>query len=426
MIAMAPEASAPSVGRRQVAAAVVGNALEFYDFITYATFAVQIGRAFFPGHSEFFKLMGSLVTFGVGFATRPLGAIVLGRLGDRVGRRPAMTLSFALMGVGLVGLVLTPGYASIGPLAPILVVGFRLIQGFALGGEVGPTTAFLIEAAPPERRGLYGGWQIGSQGLATFAGALVGMVLTLGLGAGALEAWGWRLALGLGAVILPVGYLLRRNLVETLALPDHAAPSQPAAEGLAGHGALLTLALGLIGAATIATYVFNFMTTYAATTLKLPTSISLAASVVVGAANFAGAMAGGALSDRLGRRWLLIWPRLVFVVVAVPAFQLMVTRGDAATLLTATAVLVFLNSASSSAALTAVTESTHKAVRSIAVAAVYATAVAVLGGSTQPIIAALIHATGDPLAPAWYMAAASVVGLLAGVLMRESAPSRAR
>lgn len=143
-----------AISRRQITAAVMGNGLEFYDFTTYALFAVQIGRTFFPVHSAFENLMLSLMTFAVGFIGRPVGAIVIGAFGDRAGRRPAMLLSFTLMGLGLIGLVLIPPYAVIGAAAPVLLLACRLVQGFALGGEVGPTTAFLIEAAPRHKRGL--------------------------------------------------------------------------------------------------------------------------------------------------------------------------------------------------------------------------------------------------------------------------------
>jgi MHS family citrate/tricarballylate:H+ symporter-like MFS transporter len=133
----------------------IGNALEFYHFLTYSYFAIQIGHCFFLAAQTAHGLLFSLATFGVGFFTRPLGAMVIGRIGDRVGRKPAMVLSFTLMGIGITGLALTPSYATIGVVAPILLLVFRLLQGFALGGQVGPSTAFLIEAAPPHRRGLY-------------------------------------------------------------------------------------------------------------------------------------------------------------------------------------------------------------------------------------------------------------------------------
>ncbi|MEO7027252.1 MAG: MFS transporter, partial [Caulobacteraceae bacterium] len=266
MIAPTDSDAAP-ISRRQVAAAVVGNALEFYDFTTYAYFAVQIGHAFFPGRSTFISLILSLATFGAGFILRPLGALVLGRLADRRGRRPAMIISFALMGVGIVGLAATPGYASWGPIAPVLVVTWRLIQGFALGGEVGPTTAYLVEAAPPHHRGLYAAWQGASQNLAAIAGGSVGVLLSAVLGEAALDAWGWRLAFAIGALILPIGLILRRDLPETLHRPEPAGAHQPDRPQLRAHGRVIALGLALVAAATVATYAMTYMTTYARQTL---------------------------------------------------------------------------------------------------------------------------------------------------------------
>ena len=160
---------------RAAFAATIGNMLEFYDFITYSFFAIQIGHTFFPTQSEYGSLMLSLATFGAGFVTRPIGGVVLGIYSDRVGRRPAMLLSFALMGGAILLLALTPSYNSIGIAAPIIAIVARMVQGFALGGEVGPTTAYLIEIAPPERRGLVVAWQPTSQEIAATTGALVGV-----------------------------------------------------------------------------------------------------------------------------------------------------------------------------------------------------------------------------------------------------------
>src|SRR5580700_1399490 len=169
---------AAPLARRAIAAATIGNALEFYDFITYAFFAIQIGHAFFPSNNAYGSLMLSLATFGAGFVTRPIGALVIGAYSDRVGRRPAMMLSFTMMGCAIVALALTPSYAAIGVAAPILAVLARMVQGFSLGGEVGPTTAYLMEAAAPGRRGLAVSWQGASQQVAATAGALVGLLLS--------------------------------------------------------------------------------------------------------------------------------------------------------------------------------------------------------------------------------------------------------
>src|SRR3954453_7862901 len=201
--------------RSQIAAVTAGNALEFYDFVTYAFFATQIGRALFPGDASS-KLLLSLATFGVGFLTRPLGGLLIGRMADRRGRKPAMILSFTMMGLAMTGLALTPSYAAIGMAAPILAVIFRLLQGFALGGEVGPNIAYLMEAAPPGRRAFYISLNFASADFAVMIAGLVGFALASVLSAAEPEGWGWRAAFPIGALIVPFGLRLRRTLVETL------------------------------------------------------------------------------------------------------------------------------------------------------------------------------------------------------------------
>src|SRR5262245_42922266 len=180
--------------------------LEFYDFITYSFFAIQIGHTFFPSQSEYGSLMLSLATFGAGFITRPIGGVVLGIYADRVGRRPAMLMTFALMGAALVAISITPSYATIGLAAPVIVIIARMLQGFALGGEVGPSTAYLLEIAAPERRGLLMSLQFGSQQLAATLGALVGFILSRTMTTAALDSYGWRIAFLIGAIALPFGF----------------------------------------------------------------------------------------------------------------------------------------------------------------------------------------------------------------------------
>ncbi|MFZ0208755.1 MAG: MFS transporter, partial [Roseiarcus sp.] len=154
---------------------------------TYTFFAVMIGQHFFPSKDPFISLILSIATFGVGFVTRPIGGIVIGALADRAGRKPAMMLTVALMAVGMLVIALTPSYATIGPIAPILVVFARLVQGFALGGEVGPASSFLIEASPPHQRGLYASWQLASQGLSAFIAGGLGLALSLSLSDQAMQ-----------------------------------------------------------------------------------------------------------------------------------------------------------------------------------------------------------------------------------------------
>src|SRR3984957_4400387 len=403
------ELAAP-ISTRNVAAAVIGNWLEFYDFVVYTFFTLQIGDAFFPTHSEFGRLMLSLFTFGVGFAARPIGAVVIGRFADRVGRRPAMMLSFSLMGAALLGFVCVPTYHQIGMWAPILAVSCRLLQGFALGGEVGPTTAYLIEAAPLNKRGLYGAWQSGSQSLASISGGAIGLLIAAVLGAHQAHDWGGGLALAIGVLVLPFGLIIRRHLPETLghAEPKLAAHADIAADagplpGLLLHWRVILLGLGLIAAGTISTYVFSFMTTYAQTTLHMGMRTGLLIAVTNGVAGFAASLAGGALSDRYGRRALMIWPRFAFLVAILPTFWLVVRIHQPVALLALMAGLNIIGNLAGVPALIAITESLRKDVRGVGVATIYATAVAVFGGTTQPIVAWLDHVTGNPLAIAYYL-----------------------
>jgi MFS family permease len=409
------------IARRHVVAAVIGNWLEFYDFTIYAYFSKQIGHAFFPSHSAFVELMAALVTYGVGFAARPIGAVAIGRFADRVGRKPAMLLSFAMMGVALVCLVFVPSYAQIGVWAPVLVVICRLAQGFALGGEVGPTTAFLVEAAPAGRRGLYGAWQSASQSLASLSGGLVGVVLAAALSGPQFADIGWRIAFGIGALVLPFGLVIRGTLPETLHHAEARLEAHPERADFASHGRIILLGLGLITGGTVSTYVFSFMTTYAQQTLHLGVGISFSITVATGVAGFVASLAGGALSDRIGRRPLLIWPRLLFLFAIIPVFMAVIHYRTAPVLLGLLGALNFLANMASVPALVAVTESLRKEIRGVGVAAIYATAVSIFGGTTQFVVAWLDEVTHNPLAIAWYLVAATVVALVASVFMVETA-----
>ena len=203
--------------KHQVVAAVIGNALEWYDFIVFGFLAVIISRLFFPGESEYSSLLMATATFGVGFFMRPVGGILLGIYADRRGRKAALQLIIGMMTVSIALIAFAPPYAAIGVAAPLLIVLARLLQGFATGGEFASATSFLIESAPPNRRGLYGSWQMFGQGLAVFCGAGVTALVTNGLSPEALESWGWRIPFIIGLIIGPVGLWMRRHLSETSA-----------------------------------------------------------------------------------------------------------------------------------------------------------------------------------------------------------------
>jgi MFS transporter, MHS family, citrate/tricarballylate:H+ symporter len=415
------------VKRRHIFAATLGNALEFYDFITYAFFAIQIGHAFFPSKSEFASLMLSLATFGAGFLTRPLGGIVIGGYADRAGRRAAMTLSFSLIGASVVAMALIPSYASIGVAAPILAVIARMVQGFSLGGEVGSNTAYLLEAAAPNRRGLVVAWQGASQGIAAIVGSLVGMGLAAVLSQAALETYGWRIAFLLGAVTVPFGLMLRRTMPETLPEADRRANSQARSAGLFDlvrqNRRILVLGLLVLGGGTIATYVKNYMTTYAQGTLHMTPGIAFAATLVPNVAGLVSILVGGWLSDRVGRRPVMIWPTVIQLFITLPIFYWIVTARSALALLTGMALLSWVSNMAAGAFYPALVESLPMRVRGRGFATLYASAIAFFGGTTQLMITWLIHLTGNAMAPGGYLLAANVMTLVAVSVMLESAPA---
>jgi MFS transporter, MHS family, citrate/tricarballylate:H+ symporter len=408
---------------RKVAAVGIGNALEFYDFLTYSFFAIQIGRCFFPASQTSHGLLYSLATFGIGFLTRPLGGVVIGIYGDRVGRTAAMVLSFGLMGAAILGLALTPSYAQIGIAAPILLVIFRLIQGFALGGEVGPSTAFLVEAAPPHRRGLYVSIQYMTQNMAVLAAGVAGFLLTTWLSPAALDAWGWRAALLIGTAIVPVGLYMRSNLPDTIHDADRQATT---AEQRHVPVRLVVLALMLMMAATINLFGRDYITTFAQDSLHMAPATAFGATVVVGLCAVIADPLSGLLSDRIGRRPVMLGAVVALVLLLVPAYMAMTRLRSLPVVYGAIAVLAVLQAFLTAPALITVTESLPKAVRSGALAILYAVAVSIFGGTTQFAMKALTDWTGNPLVPAWYMTGAVVVGGVAMALMQETAPVKAR
>ena len=212
----APGVARPALRAKGVFAAVLGNGFEFFDFTVYATYLGMIGQAFFPSDNVFVSDLASAATFGVGFIARPLGGALIGAYGDRAGRKPAMTFSIGLMAIGSVMIAVTPGYATIGVWAPILLIVARLFQGFAVGGEIGPATMFMLEAAPSSRRFFFASWQLASQNLGSLASGIIGFVLALSLSKSSLNDWGWRVPFAIGVLIAPVGVYIRSQLVETL------------------------------------------------------------------------------------------------------------------------------------------------------------------------------------------------------------------
>jgi MFS family permease len=389
-----------------VAGVVAGNAMEFYDFIAYSFFAVYIGRAFFPAKTAFMSLLLSVGVFGVGFVFRPLGGILIGAYADRAGRRSAMLLTIVLITFGTLGLALTPSYESIGIAAPILLILCRLVQGFALGGEVGPRRPSWSRSRRPARA-LYSSWQLATQGLAAFVAAAIGAAITLSLGADALAAWGWRVPFLVCLALIPLAIYLWRSMPETII--HDGGEIRPAHDRIGAHTKLLALAVLLVLGGTVSTYVGQYMTTYAIATLWLPPSIALSATVVGGLATAIFALFGGWLSDRVGRRWVMLIPRILLAVLTWPAFLLLSAHPSATALYLVTIMLTAFTGISGAASIVVISELLPRAVRSTGMSIAYAIGVSLFGGTTQFIVTWLIGLTGDPTSPAWYVALTSVV-----------------
>ncbi|MGE3843916.1 MAG: MFS transporter [Vicinamibacterales bacterium] len=408
--------------RKGVVAVVVGNWLEFYDFLVFTFFAVMIADAFFPSESQVARLLSALATFGVGFLTRPLGAAVMGAYADRVGRRAALTLTLLLMAFGSALVGLTPPYSQIGIAAPIILVIARLIQGFSCGGEVGPATTYLLESAAPSRRAAMTAWQGYSQQLAVFAGSLNGVILAATLSKEQLYAWGWRIPFLLGIVIAPIALYIRRQLPETIASHEkHASGGAVFRNLLRDHLSAVVLGVLIICGATISTYVFNYMTTYAITTLELSATVGTLLALTGAVGQIAG-LAVGVWADRFGRKPVLVGVRVLFVVSLYPAYVIMTApAATAAQIVGVNMVLNFLFALGMGASYAFLSEAFPKAVRSSGVGILYALGVTVFGGTTQFVVAWLIDRTGDPMVPAWYQIGANLISIGAILLLRPNA-----
>ncbi len=403
----------------RVVAAILGNALEFYDFTVYAAFAAMIGRAFFPASNPNVSLLLSVATFGIGFVARPLGGILIGAYADRFGRKPAMTLTIWLMalGSGMIGLL--PSYATIGIIAPVLLVAARLIQGFSAGGEMGPATTYLLESAPPGRQCFFGSWQLASQNMGVILSGLIGVILALTMSDQVANEWGWRIPFLLGILIAPIGFYIRRNLDETLDSEEaHGSMSAVLSDILRRYWAKVALCILVISGATITQYFFIYTTTYALTTLGYGQRIAMTANLTLGVVGTGAAVAGGVLADRFGLKWVAVLPRLLVTLLLYPALSLVVSSGSPFVFILVVACLMVPHAMASAAGIVLIPKVFPAAVRTSGLSIAYALGVTIFGGTAQIVFTWIIGATGDKLSWVWYIIAMGIVSLLGTLAIR--------
>lgn len=399
-----------------------GNFLEMYDFMVYAYYATYIARTFFPGESEFASLMLSLMTFGAGYLMRPLGAIVLGGYIDRHGRRQGLMLTLALMGMGTLLIAVVPGYAVLGFLAPLLVVIGRLLQGFSAGVELGGVSVYLAEIATPGNKGFYCAWQSGSQQVAVVFAASLGVALGFLLPPESMTLWGWRVPFLIGCLIVPLLFLLRRSLQETEAFKarTHHPSMGEVLRSITQNWQLILAGMLL---ATMTTVSFYFITaytpTYGARELHLSTTDALIVTLCVGVSNFFWLPVGGAISDRTGRRPVIIATVLLALVSAYPALAWLSAAPSFGRLLGIELWLSFIYGIYNGGMIPYLTEIMPPAVRTTGFSLAYSLATAIFGGFTPAIATWLIHLTGHPATPGLWLSAAAACGLLAIIMTRH-------
>ncbi|MEQ0560500.1 MFS transporter [Amycolatopsis sp. NEAU-NG30] len=389
----------PVTNRRAIAAATIGNALEWFDLAAYALMAAYIGKTFFPGGNAAVQLLQAYAVFGITFLIRPLGGLVLGAYADRHGRKKALVLTIRLMVLGTLLLAIVPGYATIGVLAPIGVIVARLLQGFAAGGEFGAATAFLIER-DDRRKGFLGSFQFASQGFATLLSAGFAAGLTAVLPDAAMTAWGWRIPFVFGLLIGPVGYYIRRHVDEA----PLAEPESSTIRELFRHqwGGLL-IAGGALVVSTSLNFILQSLPAFAIKTLGLDDSLSFVALVITGVVLTLGTPVAGWLADRHGRIRLMVTAAALIGVSAVPLYLWVTSSPSFLTLTAAMTILGLLKAAYFGALPSVMADAFPARTRATGLSFGYNTTVGVFGGFTPTIAAALVATTGSPVSPGYYL-----------------------
>jgi metabolite-proton symporter len=419
-------ASRPESRFRAVFRVVSGNFLEMYDFTVYAYYAGAIAHTFFPADNEFISLLLALSVFGAGFLMRPIGALVLGAYIDRHGRRKGLILSLSLMAVGTACVALVPGYATIGLAAPVIVLIGRLLQGFSAGVELGGVSVYLAEIAPSGKRGFFCSWQSGSQQVAVIFAASLGVLLNQLLPASEVSAWGWRVPFLIGCLIVPFLLLIRRTLRETdeFAARKHHPGFGEIMKSMRDNAGLILAGMGLVVMTTASFYLITTYTpTFGKTVLHLSAIDSLVVTVCVGVSNLIWLPVSGAVSDRVGRRPILLLFTVLTMATSYPAMRWLVAAPSFERLLLVELWFSVLYAWYNGAMVVALTELMPAHVRTTGFSMAYSLATLV-GGFTPAVSTSLIHFTGDKAAPGAWMGMAGLCGAMATLILYRSRQAR--
>jgi MHS family proline/betaine transporter-like MFS transporter len=406
--------SSTQVGTKQsIAAAVIGNALEWFDLVVYGFFAPVIAALFFPVKNESASLIYALGTFGVSFIVRPLGAIVIGRFADRSGRRAALVLVTTLMLFGTFIIAVVPTYSQIGIAAPALLLVARLIQGFSAGGEFGSATAYLAEQSP-NRRGYYSSWQFSSQGVATLLASCMGLFLTLCLSRQQLYSWGWRLPFTVGLLIGPVAYFIRMHAVETpeFVAARNRAVGNPQPLRVMPRTGDVAVGAGAVVAATVSLYLTLYLPTFTRVVLGLKAEVGFAATFSAGALMLVIPPFVGAWSDRVGRLPIGLLAVVSIVVLPIPLFLWLVAGPSALRVVLVQMALGIVTAAYLGILPAFLSELFPVESRTTGLSLSYNVAVVIAGGFAPMLFSVLVAMTGNAAAPSFYLVFAGLVSLV--------------
>jgi MFS transporter, MHS family, proline/betaine transporter len=412
----------PRAVRRGVIAGVAGNVLEWYDFALFGFFAQQIGTHFFPAHSPTASLLAAFGTFAAGFIMRPLGGALFGWVGDKFGRKQALLWSVMAMAFPSFFIGVLPGTETIGIAAPILLLACRLMQGLAVGGEYGASSVFLVEGAEPGRRGWMGSWGPVGAFAGTLLGSAAGAIVNAVLSPEEVLAWGWRIPFILGIGVALGGIAIRRYYIERV---PHQAPSRsPLNEALQSHWRTVLHLTALVAGLAVGFYTaFVYAATWLSQVAHVPASTALSINTFAMTLSLAASLAAGALSDRIGRRPVLVAWGASLALLSYPLMSLM-ARGTTGSIIAGEVGLALLVAAGSGALPATMAELAPWRVRCTVVSVAHNLGMALLGGTTPLMGAWLLSWTGAPLAPAVYLAAAGVVSFVAALLLPRTAPHR--
>jgi MHS family citrate/tricarballylate:H+ symporter-like MFS transporter len=392
-----------------------------FDFFLFGLYADNISAAFFPLHDKTASLMATFATFGAGFLMRPLGAIILGAYVDRIGRRRGLITTLGIMACGTVLIAFVPGYASIGMLAPLLVLVGRLLQGFSAGVELGGVSVYLSEMATPEHKGFYVSWQSASQQVAIIVAAALGYAMNSTMDADALAAYGWRIPFFIGCLIIPFIFVIRRSLQETeeFLARKHRPSVREIFASIAANAGIVVAGMMLVLMTTVSFYLITIYTpTFGKNVLKLTTSDSLLVTVCIGVSNFFWLPVMGALSDRIGRKAILLTFTALAIASAYPALWWLVSAPTFGKMLMVELWLSFLYASYNGAMVVALTEVMPADVRTVGFSLAYSLATTV-GGFTPYVATWLIKATQDKAAPGWWMTFAAMCGMVASLILYQ-------